>query len=99
MDKDQELEIKVIALWKTGVGIVDIADELDIPQLRVKEILEDHRKIILTHKENTPLGNYIERVWPQVNKAAMKSSKSKGRKRSHEPKVIPASEIPRGYIW
>ena len=99
MDKDQELEIKVIALWKTGVGIIDIADELGISQLEVKEILEDHGLIILVHKERTPLGNYIERVWPQVNKAALKSKKSKKRKRSHEPKVIPASEIPRGYIW
>ena len=51
---------------------------------------------------------YIAEKWPEVNKAAIKydkeqfykaEEKKKARKRLKQPKIIPTSQIPRGYIW
>lgn len=50
----------------------------------------------------TEAQKYIFEKWPAVNKAAIKYDKEqfhKARKRLKQPKIIPASQIPRGYIW
>ena len=56
----------------------------------------------------TEAQKYIFEKWPAVNKAAIKydkeqfhkaEEKKKTRKRLKKPKIIPASQIPRGYIW
>lgn len=56
----------------------------------------------------TKAQKYIAEKWPEVNKAAIKydkeqfhkaEEKKKTKKRLKKPKIIPASQIPRGYIW
>ena len=50
------------------------------------------------------LSTYINEVWPQVNKWAIRMDKEafhRAREKvrtKHKPKVIPASQIPKGYI-
>ena len=97
MKKEKETEIKIVAMWKMGLSIKEIVDAVDLPENEVKDILEDHRLIIQTHKEKTALAKYITEVWPQVNLQVFRKAIPK--KKKHETKVISASEIPRGYIW
>lgn len=56
----------------------------------------------------TDTQKYIYEKWTEVNKAAIKydkeqfhkaEEKKKAKKRLKKPKIIPASQIPRGYIW
>ena len=56
----------------------------------------------------TKAQKYIVEKWPEVNKAAIKydkeqfykaEEKKKAMKNLKQPKIIPASQIPRGYIW